>query len=98
MEALSASLTPTKVVLLGVKHSAQLVAGSYQPAMFRAFMDRVNPLAICVARGVDPTLSGASVVVQQARMHQVDSGHVLAYSFLSQSIAYQEEKGTWPSH
>jgi hypothetical protein len=44
-----------------------------------------------VARGVDPTLSGASVVVQQARMHQVDSGHVLAHSFLSQSIAYQEE-------
>ena len=40
----------TKVVILGVEHSAQLVAESYQPAVFRAFFDRVKPDAICIER------------------------------------------------
>lgn len=40
----------TKVVVLGVTHSAQLIAESYQPAIFRAFFDRVKPDAICIER------------------------------------------------
>lgn len=39
-----------RVVILGVSHSAQLVAESYQPAVFRAFFERVNPDAICIER------------------------------------------------
>lgn len=41
---------PTEVVILGVSHSAMLVAESYQPAAFRAFIERVDPDAICVER------------------------------------------------
>lgn len=40
----------TKIVILGVGHSPQLVAESYQPAIFRAFFDRVKPDAICIER------------------------------------------------
>jgi hypothetical protein len=40
----------TKVVILGVSHSAQLLAETYQPAVFRAFFTRVSPEAICVER------------------------------------------------
>jgi len=40
----------TKVVVLGVGHSSQLVAESYQPAVLRAFFDRVRPEAICIER------------------------------------------------
>lgn len=40
----------TKVVILGVGHSTQLVAESYQPAVIRAFINRVKPDAICIER------------------------------------------------
>lgn len=40
----------TRVMILGVNHSAQLVAENYQPAVFRAFFNRVKPSAICVER------------------------------------------------
>lgn len=40
----------TTIVVLGVSHSAQLVAESYQPAMFRAFFDRVKPAAFAIER------------------------------------------------
>jgi hypothetical protein len=40
----------TKLVILGVGHSSQLVAESYQPAVLRAFIDRVKPDAICIER------------------------------------------------
>lgn len=40
----------TKVVIMGVGHSSQLVAESYQPAVLRAFIDRVKPDAICIER------------------------------------------------
>lgn len=40
----------TRVVILGVSHSAQLIAESYRPAVFRAFFDRVKPDAICIER------------------------------------------------
>jgi hypothetical protein len=36
----------TRVVVLGVSHSAQLVAESYQPAVLRAFIQRLRPAAI----------------------------------------------------
>ncbi len=44
------SSRPTRLVVLGVSHAAQLVAKSYQPAVFRAFFDRVRPAAICIER------------------------------------------------
>jgi hypothetical protein len=40
----------TRVVILGVSHSSQLVAESSQPGMFRAFFDRVKPAAFCIER------------------------------------------------
>ncbi|HEX5725794.1 MAG TPA: hypothetical protein VFX98_10045 [Longimicrobiaceae bacterium] len=40
----------TRIVVLGVTHSNQLLAESYQPAVFRAFFDRVRPVAVCVER------------------------------------------------
>lgn len=40
----------TTIVVLGVDHSAQLVAESCQPAVYRAFFDRVAPNAICIER------------------------------------------------
>jgi hypothetical protein len=40
---------PATLVILGiVEHSAQLVAESYQPAVFSAFFQRVQPDIICV--------------------------------------------------
>src|SRR5262245_41685150 len=44
---------PTRLVVLGISHSAQLVARSYQPAVFRAFFDHVKPAAICIERDPD---------------------------------------------
>jgi hypothetical protein len=46
----AAPLIKTKIVILGVGHSPQLVAEGYQPAVFRAFFDRVKPDAICIER------------------------------------------------
>lgn len=43
-------LIKTKIVVLGVNHSPQLAAESYQPAVFRAFFDRVKPDAVCIER------------------------------------------------
>ena len=40
----------TRVVVLGVSHSAQLVADSYQPAVLRAFIQRLRPAAIAFER------------------------------------------------
>jgi len=42
--------TKTKIVILGVGHSPQLVAESYQPAVFRTLFDRIKPDAICIER------------------------------------------------
>lgn len=38
----------TTLVILGTDHSPQLVAESYQPAVFRAFFGRVRPDAVCI--------------------------------------------------
>jgi hypothetical protein len=40
----------TKVVVLGVNHSVQLVSHKCQPTVFRAFFDPVAPDAMCVER------------------------------------------------
>jgi hypothetical protein len=47
----------TKVIVLGVEHSAQLVSKTYRAAVFDAFLDRVRPDAICIER--DPELAAA---------------------------------------
>src|SRR5437870_1977860 len=50
---------PATVVILGVvEHSAQLIAESYQPAVFRAFFQRVQPDVICVERPPQEFLRG----------------------------------------
>ena len=50
---------PATVVILGVvEHSAQLIAESYQPAVFRAFFQRVQPDVICVERSPQEFLRG----------------------------------------
>jgi hypothetical protein len=36
------------IVVLGVTHSAQLVNAQHQPAILRAFFNRVNPKAFCI--------------------------------------------------
>lgn len=48
--ALNSALFKTKVIILGVAHSPQLVAESYQPAVLRAYIDRVKPDAVCIER------------------------------------------------
>lgn len=40
----------TKIIILGVSHSQELAAESYQPAVFRAYFDRVQPAAFCIER------------------------------------------------
>ena len=39
-----------KVVVLGVGHSSQLINYNQQPAAIRAFINKVNPSAICIER------------------------------------------------
>lgn len=41
---------PTTLTILGVDHSLQLVAEASQPAVLRAFCERVRPAALCVER------------------------------------------------
>ena len=55
----SAQAPKTRVVVLGVTHSNQLVAESYQPAVFRAFFARVAPAAVCVERGPEAFARGS---------------------------------------
>lgn len=50
---MSGSLPATRLVILGAEHSAQLVAKSYQPAVFRAYLRRVNPDIICLEHPVE---------------------------------------------
>ena len=75
------SSTPkTKVIILGVAHSPQLVAESYQPAALRAYIDRVKPDAICVERSPQEfarndfyefTYEQQYLVVPYARQHRI---------------------------
>jgi hypothetical protein len=55
----SAQAPKTRVVVLGVTHSNQLVAESYQPAVFRAFFARVAPAAVCVERDPEAFARGS---------------------------------------
>ena len=54
-EAFAASAEKTTVVILGVEHSAQLVAPASSAGMLSAFMDRVVPQAICIERPPEQT-------------------------------------------
>lgn len=49
----------TEVVILGVSHSAMLVSESYRPAVFRAYMDRVAPSAVCIERAPEEFARGS---------------------------------------
>jgi hypothetical protein len=76
----SASDTTT-LVILGVDHSAQLVAPAYHPGYFRAFFERVRPAAICVERSPEEFARGdyyeftyevQHIAVPYARAHGID--------------------------
>jgi len=56
---IAAQTDTTEVVVLGVHHSAMLVAEDYQPAVFRAYFDRVAPDAICVERAPEEFARGS---------------------------------------
>ena len=70
----------TEIVVLGVAHAGMLVAESYQPAVLRAYIDRVQPDAICVERSPEEFARGShyeftyeiqSLVVPYARAQQI---------------------------
>ncbi|MBL8656686.1 MAG: hypothetical protein JNJ92_04910 [Altererythrobacter sp.] len=48
----------TRVIVLGVDHSAQLVSRAYRAAVMEAFFDRVKPDAICVERDPENFATG----------------------------------------
>jgi hypothetical protein len=48
----------TRVVILGVDHSAQLVSRAYRPAVVEAFIARVKPDAICIERDPEDFATG----------------------------------------
>jgi hypothetical protein len=84
LSSLAAALSPprpTRVIVLGVDHSTQLVARGDQPAALEAFLARAKPDAICVERTPDKfarndfyefTYEVQSVVVPYARRSGID--------------------------
>ena len=48
----------TRLVVLGVDHSAQLVSESNSPGMLSAFFDRVKPDVICIERPPEQAARG----------------------------------------
>lgn len=48
--ASAADADKTRVVILGVEHTAQLVAEKDQPGILAAWLDRVDPVAVCIER------------------------------------------------
>ena len=46
----TAEAAPTRVVVLGVDHAAQLVSPANQPAALSAFIEKLAPSAICIER------------------------------------------------
>ncbi|MEO8453505.1 MAG: hypothetical protein ABI647_27220, partial [Gemmatimonadota bacterium] len=72
--------TRTRVVVLGVSHSAQLVSERAQPAAYRAFFDRLHPDGIAIERPPEQFARGdhyeftyeiQSIVVPYARAKQI---------------------------
>lgn len=51
-------MNPTRLVILGTEHSPQLVAESYQPAVFRAFFARIRPDVVCIEHPPDAFVRG----------------------------------------
>ncbi|RDZ28712.1 hypothetical protein [Lysobacter silvisoli] len=49
---------PTTVVVLGVDHAAQLVARNDSPALLDAFLDKLDPDAICIERSPEAFARG----------------------------------------
>lgn len=72
---------PTRVIVLGVNHAAQLVSEADQPGMLLAFMKQIAPSAICVEREPDAfarndqyefTYEMQDVVLPYARQHGLE--------------------------
>lgn len=72
---------PTRVVVLGVDHSVQLVSEADRPGLLAAFIERVDPDAVCVERAPEQFARGdhyeftyeiQGVVVPYARAHGID--------------------------
>ncbi|WP_417882511.1 hypothetical protein [Xanthomarina gelatinilytica] len=69
-----------KVVVLGIEHSSQLINYNHQPAVLRAFINRVNPSAICIERSPEEylrndfyefTFEQQEVVIPLAKQNQI---------------------------
>ena len=76
----AAAQEKTRVIVLGVDHSAQLVSRAYRPAVMEVFFDRAKPDAICIER--DPenfaindyyefTYEVSEIAVPYARDHRL---------------------------
>ncbi|MDT3454363.1 hypothetical protein ROV96_09965 [Stenotrophomonas pavanii] len=72
---------PSRVIILGVDHAAQLVSSNDSPAMLAAFLDRAQPDAICIERSPEAfarndyyefTYEVQDVIVPFARARGVD--------------------------
>lgn len=75
-----AAAAPTRVIVLGVDHAAQLVSEADQPAVLAAFIDQVAPDAICIERAPEAfarndhyefTYEIQDVVVPMARARRI---------------------------
>lgn len=69
----------TQVAVLGVSHSGMLVAESYQPAVLRAYIARVQPDAICIERPPEEFARG--------------SHYEFTYEIQYIAVPYAREKG-----
>src|SRR5690606_23473479 len=70
--------TPEAMVL-GVSHSGMLLAGRYQPAGLRAFLDRAEPDAICIERAPEEFARG--------------SHYEFTYEIQNIAVPYARERG-----
>lgn len=69
-----------KVVILGVEHSSQLINSNHQPAVLRAFINKVNPSVICIERSPEEfsrndfyefTYEQQNVIIPYARQQKI---------------------------
>ena len=76
----AAAQDTTDIVVLGVTHTGMLAAESYQPAVLRAYFDRVKPDAICIERAPEEFARGShyeftyeiqSLIVPYARARHI---------------------------
>lgn len=77
----ASDLRPTRVVVLGVDHSVQLVSEADRPGLLAAFIQRVAPDAVCIERSPEEYARGdlyeftyevQGVVLPYARAHRLE--------------------------